>query len=121
MAVLRSRFGACGAPLAAILALVMGITLSVAADSSRMRINLAGLGAQRCAFVYSGRVSKEAVRHWVEGFWSGLNYVAAASDQKQSMVDTGVMMSEVEKLCREVPSQVLASAAWTAFLTLNER
>jgi hypothetical protein len=116
-----SFFAARHHALAWILCAVVTFPLRTDAQNSRVRINIAGAGTERCDAVASGRVGKEQVTAWVEGFWSGLNYVAAASDQKQSMADTGMMMAEVEKVCRKRPSQILAAAAWTAFLTLNER
>jgi hypothetical protein len=116
-----SFFAARHSALAWVLAAAVTFPLRSDAESSRVRINIAGAGTERCDAVASGRVSKEQVIVWVEGFWSGLNYVAAASDQKQSIADTDLMMAEVEKVCRKRPSQILATAAWTAFLTLNER
>src|SRR6266446_5975300 len=51
---------------------------------------------------------------WIYGFWTGLNYVAAASGQTETKVDTAAVMVEVKKTCAQHPSQVLASAVWTA-------
>jgi hypothetical protein len=106
-----------------VLALVFALALmqSVEARGSRVRIHILGMGAERCDIISSERINREDVIRWVEGFWSGLNYVAAASDQKQSVVDPDVMMAEIEKVCRQKSSQILASAAWTAFLRLNGR
>jgi hypothetical protein len=53
---------------------------------------------------------------WVYGFWTGLNYVAAASDQTQAKVDMAAMVAEVEKTCAQQTSQTLASAVWTIYL-----
>jgi hypothetical protein len=58
---------------------------------------------------------------WIYGFWTGLNYVAAASEQAQTKIDTAAVVGEVEKACARGPSQVLASAAWTAYLDNNKR
>lgn len=107
--------------LAAIIALTIGFSLRSNAQGSRVRINILGLGAERCDILQSAQTRKGEITLWIEGFWSGVNYVAAASDQKQSIADTDMMMAEVENVCRRRPSQILATAAWTAFLTLNER
>lgn len=106
---------------AAMLALIVLFVLPCHSESARVRVNIAGLGIEGCDVMHTGRVSKDDVMKWVEGFWSGLNYVAAASGQKQSIVDTGLMAAELEKACRRRPSQILATAAWNAFLALNER
>jgi hypothetical protein len=53
---------------------------------------------------------------WIYGFWTGLNYVAAASDQAQAQIDMGAIVAEVEKTCTQQASQTLASAVWTTYL-----
>lgn len=76
-----------------------------------------GIGAEPCNVLERG--DKQHVQFWIDGFWSGLNYVAAASGQKQSNADTDAVLKELEKVCRRNPSQILATAAWTAFLSSN--
>jgi hypothetical protein len=56
---------------------------------------------------------------WIYGFWTGLNYVVAASGQAETKVDKAAVLVEVKKTCAQRPSQVLASAVWTAYLDLN--
>jgi hypothetical protein len=34
---------------------------------------------------------------WIYGFWTGLNYVAAASDQTQAKTDEAAIAAQVEK------------------------
>ncbi len=58
---------------------------------------------------------------WIYGFWTGLNYVAAASEQAQSGTDTAAIVAEVKKTCAQSPSQALASAVWTTYLEFNKR
>ncbi|MET4279484.1 MULTISPECIES: hypothetical protein [unclassified Bradyrhizobium] len=101
--------------------LIVMFALPCHSESARVHVNIAGLGTERCDVMETGRASKDDVMKWVEGFWSGLNYVAAASGQKQSIVDTDLMLAELEKACRPRPSQILATAAWNAFLALNQR
>jgi hypothetical protein len=50
---------------------------------------------------------------WIYGFWTGLNYVAAASDQTQAKIDVAAIVAEVEKTCAQQTSQTLASAVYT--------
>jgi len=58
---------------------------------------------------------------WIYGFWTGLNYVASASEQTKTKVDTVAAVVEVKKICAQRPSQALATAVWTAYLDLNAR
>jgi hypothetical protein len=53
---------------------------------------------------------------WIYGFWTGLNYVAAASDQTQAKIDEAAIAVQVEKICAQQTSQPLASAAWITYL-----
>jgi hypothetical protein len=53
---------------------------------------------------------------WIYGFWTGLNYVAAASDQAQAKIDVAAIVPHVEKTCDQQTSQTLASAVWTTYL-----
>jgi hypothetical protein len=101
--------------------LVVLFALPCHAESARVRINIVGLGTERCDVIETGRASKDDVMKWIEGFWSGLNYVAAASGQKQSIVDTDLILAELENACQRRPSQILATAARNAFLALNQR
>ena len=86
------------------------VCLSSAQDA-RVSVDMMGIGGMSCA-------------HWQSthyGFWTGLNYVAAASGQTETKVDTAAVMVEVKKTCAQRPSQVLASAVWAAYLDLNKR
>jgi len=70
--------------LAAIIALTIGFSLRSNAEGTRARVNIFGLGSERCDILQSAESRKREIILWIEGFSSGLNYVAAASDQKQS-------------------------------------
>jgi len=48
--------------------------------------------------------------------WTGLNYVAAASDQTQAKIDVAAIVPQVEKTFARQTSQTLASAVWTTYL-----
>ena len=80
-----------------------------------------GNRGMRCAHWQSTQALRLEGTIWIYGFWTGLNYVAAASGQTETKVDTAAVMVEVKKTCAQRPSQVLASAVWTAYLDLNKR
>ena len=84
--------------------------------AAQLSVNLVGVGNKTCSDWLSspGRKLEGAV--WIYGFWSGLNYVAAASEQKQHRASSADIIEAVEKVCRRGPSQILASAAWSAYL-----
>lgn len=95
------------------------VTATQAAD--QVAVNLAGIGGKSCAYWLSGEGHQSEGSVWIYGFWSGLNYVAAASGQDQSQASSAAMIAAVEKLCRQEPSRVLASAAWSAYIDLNKQ
>jgi hypothetical protein len=82
---------------------------------------MTGIGSISCAHWRSTQARRSEGTIWIYGFWTGLNYVAAANGQPQSNVADTAMVAEVKKICAKLPSEVLASAAWTAYLDLNKR
>jgi hypothetical protein len=95
---------------------------AIAADGAdQIAVNLAGIGMKSCAYWLSGPSHTSEGSVWIYGFWSGLNYVAAASEQGQSKATGAEMIATVEKLCRHEPSRVLASAVWSAYIDLNKK
>jgi hypothetical protein len=84
-------------------------------------VEMMGIGGMSCARWQSSRALRSEGTIWIYGFWTGLNYVAAASGQPESKADTAAVLAEVAKICAQRPSQILASAVWTAYLALNER
>lgn len=105
--------------------LLMMLLSTAAADAAespdKFSVDLAGIGSKSCAYWLSGRGHQAEGSVWIYGFWSGLNYVAVASDQDQSKATSTDMIVAVEELCRREPSRVLASAAWSAYIDLNKR
>jgi hypothetical protein len=79
-----------------------------------------GIGSLTCAHWRSTPATRAEGTVWIFGFWTGLNYVAAASEQTQPNVKETEMISQVERVCTQQPSQVLASAAWAAYLNSNK-
>jgi hypothetical protein len=90
-------------------------------QDTKVSVGMTGIGGMSCAY---WRTTKEHLSEgtvWIYGFWTGLNYVAAASDQAQSGTDTAEIVAEVKKTCAQVPSQSLASAVWTTYLEFKKR
>ena len=103
-------------------ALALGLLSSHAiAGETKVSVQLNGIGATTCAHWRSTAASRAEGTVWIFGFWSGLNYVAAASEQAQANSDEKAVITEVGKVCAADPSQVLASATWTAYLNLGKK
>jgi hypothetical protein len=88
----------------------------VLAQDSKISVDMIGIGSMSCAHWRSTQEHRLEGTVWIYGFWTGLNYVAAASDQRQARTDVTAIVNEVEKACARQMSQTLASAAWTAYL-----
>lgn len=88
----------------------------VLAQDAKISVDMIGIGSMSCAHWRSTQEHQLEGTVWIYGFWTGLNYVAAASDQIQAKIDVAAIVNEVEKTCARQMSQTLASAAWTAYL-----
>lgn len=88
----------------------------VSAQDADVSVNMIGIGSMSCAHWRSSQEHRLEGTVWIYGFWTGLNYVAAASDQKQPKIELAAIVTEVEKTCAQRTSQPLASAAWTAYI-----
>ena len=86
------------------------------AQDARVSVDMVGIGGMSCTHWRSTQEHRREGTIWIYGFWTGLNYVAAASDQTQAKIDVAAIVNEVEKTCAREMSQTLASAAWTAYL-----
>jgi hypothetical protein len=91
------------------------------AQDTQVSVDLMGIGAMSCAHWRSTPALRLEGTIWIYGFWTGLNYVAAASGQTEKKVDPATALVEVKKTCAQRPSQVLASAVWSAYLDLDKR
>jgi len=91
------------------------------AQDAKVSVDMMGIGGMSCAHWQSTRALRLEGTIWIYGFWTGLNYVAAASGQPESKAGTAAALAEVRKTCAQRPAQVLASAVWTAYLELNTR
>jgi hypothetical protein len=88
----------------------------VSAQDAKVSVDMIGIGRMSCAHWRSTQAHRLEGTIWIYGFWTGLNYVAAASDQTQAKIDEAAIAAQVEKTCAQQSSQPLASAAWTTYL-----
>jgi hypothetical protein len=91
------------------------------AQDAKVSVGTAGIGGMSCAHWRSTKERLAEGTVWIYGFWTGLNYVAAASEQAQSGTDTAAMVAAVKRQCAQEPAQTLASAVWTSYLEFNKR
>ena len=95
--------------------------LSALAEDAKVSVDMTGIGSMSCAHWQSTLAHRSEGTVWIYGFWTGLNYVAAASEQAQAKIDNEKIAAEVKKTCAQQPSQVLASAVWATYLEFVKR
>jgi hypothetical protein len=88
----------------------------VSAQDAKVSVDMMGIGGMSCAHWQSTQGHRLEGTVWIYGFWTGLNYVAAASDQTQAKIGASAIVAEVEKTCAQQTSQTLAAAVWTTYL-----
>jgi hypothetical protein len=93
----------------------------VSAQDAKVSVDMIGIGRMSCAHWQSTQAHRLEGTIWIYGFWTGLNYVAAAIDQTQAKIDVSAIASQVEKTCAQQKTQPLASAAWTTYLESSKR
>src|SRR3984893_6965259 len=84
----------------------------VSAQDAKISVDMIGIGAMSCAHWRSTQEHRLEGTGWIYGFWSGLNYVAAAWDITKAKRDVSARSAEVETTCARQPSLILASAMW---------
>jgi hypothetical protein len=94
---------------------------TVLAQDTQVSVGMTGIGGMSCAHWRATKEHQSEGTVWIYGFWTGLNYVAAASEQPQSGTDTAEMVAKVKSRCAEAPSQTLASAVWSTYLEFNKK
>ena len=104
-----------------LLLILLSTAVPAAAEADPVAVDLTGIGSKTCAYWLSGQGHQSEGAVWIYGFWSGLNYVAAASEQDQSKATGVAMIAAVDRLCRRDPSRVLAAAAWSAYIGLQQK
>ena len=93
-----------------------GPVCSAFAQDAKVSVDMIGIGSMSCAHWRSTEEHRLEGTVWIHGFWTGLNYVAAASDQTQPKISMSSIVAEVERTCARKASQTLASAVWTTYL-----
>ena len=88
----------------------------VSAEDAKVSVDMIGIGSLSCAHWRSTEEHHLEGAVWTHGFWTGLNYVAAASGQTQPKISMSSIVAEVEKACARKASQTLASAVRTTYL-----
>src|ERR1700689_5906144 len=63
------------------------VRLSSAQDA-KVSVDMIGIGGLSCAHWQSTQAHRLEGTIWIYGFWTGLNYVASASEQTATKVDT---------------------------------
>ena len=104
-------------------ALIAALLCAAAAPAmaTDVSVSMSGIGRMNCAHWQSTPQLRAEGTVWIHGFWTGLNYVAAASEQSQADIDAASIISEVDKTCAKRPSQLLASAVWATFVDLVKK
>jgi hypothetical protein len=103
-----------------IAALLFGLLVCpVSAQETTVSVDMIGIGSMSCAHWRSTKEHLLEGTIWIYGFWTGLNYVAAASDQQQSKIGAAAIVARVEKTCGQQVSQTLASAVWSTYIGSN--
>ena len=62
-----------------------------------------GIGSMSCAHWQSTQALRLEGTIWIYGFWTGLNYVAAASGQTETKVDIGSGNGRSQENMRSAP------------------
>ena len=93
----------------------------VVAQDTKVSVGMTGIGSMSCAQWRATKQHQSEGIVWIFGFWTGLNYVAAASDQPQSGTDTAEIVAAVKRRCALAPSQTLASAVWYTYLEFDKK
>jgi hypothetical protein len=89
----------------------------VHAEETRTSIGMTGIGQMTCSYWLSTASRRSEGAAWIFGFWTGLNYVAAASEQDQAKLGESQIIAEVKKTCDQQSSAPLATAVWSTFIS----
>ena len=78
------------------------VCLSSAQDA-KVSVDMMGIGSMSCAHWQSTQALRLEGTIWIYGFWTGLNYVAAASGQTETKVDIGSGNGRSQENMRSAP------------------
>src|SRR4051794_25765559 len=88
----------------------------VSAQDAKVSVDMIGIGRMSCAHWRSTQAHLSEGTVWIYGFWTGLNYVAAASGQTPAKIEVPAIVAEVQKTCALEMSRTLASAVWATYV-----
>src|SRR6266702_8001010 len=71
----------------------------VSAQDAKVSVDMIGIGGMSCAHWRSTKEHLLEGTVWIYGFWTGLNFVAAASGQSPAKINMSAIVVEVEKTC----------------------
>jgi len=92
------------------------------AQDAGVSVDMMGIGAMSCAHWQSTQALRLEGNNLDLWFLDGTSItLPQRAEQTETKVDTAAAVVEVKKACAQRPSQVLANAAWTAYLDLNKR
>src|SRR5260370_7071869 len=91
----------------------------ISAQDTKVSVDMIGIGRMSCAHWRSTQADRLEGTIWIYGFWTGLNYVAAASDQTQAKIDEAAIAAQAEKQAPHQTSTPLATPSSTPYLRPN--
>src|SRR5258706_5584013 len=86
----------------------------VSAQDAKVSVDMIGIGGMNCTHWRSTKEHLLEGTVWIYGFWTGLNYVAAASGQSPAKINMSAVVVEVEKTCAQQTTPTFTSAPWTS-------
>ena len=78
----------------------------VSAQDARVSVDMIGIGGMNCTHWRSTQAHRLEGTTWIYGFWTGLNYVAAASEQSQAKIDVAAIAAPSRKGMQKAPAYV---------------
>jgi hypothetical protein len=102
--------------LRSLISFILIFATPVLASDDKVAVRMHGIGRMTCAHWQSTQSRRYEGAVWIHGFWTALNYVAAASDQPQSKMESEAILAEVDKVCATDSHQILATATWMVFV-----
>lgn len=81
-----------------------------------------GVAKESCATWLASRSSEFVGTDWIMGFWTGANFISAATNkggETGDSTDGNGIVAEIKKLCAARPSDTIVNTAITVFLRFH--
>src|SRR5258708_10571981 len=88
----------------------------VSAQDAKISVDMIGIGGMSCAHWRSTKEHLLEGTVWIYGFWTGLNYVAAASGQSPAKINMSAIRGEMATTISPQTLQTFATAVCTTYL-----